>query len=347
MAEIDISTVDVSGLFGSDPLEKKRVDDAIWEAATTMGFMVIGGLPLWANLTYEKRKFLLKLFTLPETEISKLWLWNFNHDHKNIYRGWFPLQNGFPTYKQGIDMGPDLVHGHASNNANDPLLGATPLPSEESLPGWRAAASDYYTAMSRLSAALMRSIARSLKLDAGIFDAAFEGGISTLRITHYPPRPEQSFAGTREEDLWTTHNGERRYLIGRPHHDTGFLTLLAQDGVSGLQAQHLDGRWIDIPPAEGSLAVNFGKVLERWTGGRVRATIHRVLGSGQERYSIPFFYEPRPDAVISPLPLSEVEPFEPFYYGDHLWETITKYNVEFRGISHLRSALGPPPSIQL
>jgi isopenicillin N synthase-like dioxygenase len=112
--------------------------------------------------------------------------------------------------------------------------------------------------------------------------------------------------------------------------------------VSGLQARHHDGSWIDIPPAEGMLAVNFDKVLERWAGGKVRATGHRVLATGRKRFSIPFFYEPRPDAVIAPLPLQDMQAFEPFYYGDHLWETITRYNVELPGIGQLRKALGRP-----
>lgn len=34
--------------------------------------------------------------------------------------------------------------------------------------------------------------------------------------------------------------------------------------------------------------------------------------------------------------LPGAEAFEPFYYGDPLWETITTHNVEFRGIGHLR-----------
>ena len=235
------------------------------------------------------------------------------------------------------------VHGKASVEANDPLLSATPLPSEEALPGWRAAVHEYYVTMTKVSASLMRSIARWLDLDETTFDDAFEGGISTLRFIHYPVRPEQSFAGALEEDMWTRHKGERRYLTGRPHADTGFITVLAQDGVSGLQAKHNDGSWIDISPVEGALAVNFSKVLELWAGGRVRATVHRVLGSGNERCSIPFFYEPRPDAVIAPLPLLGIETFQPFYYGDHLWETITKHNVEFRGIGYLRKPMGPPP----
>lgn len=342
MAQDEIPHIDISALFEGDTPARRAVDAAIRSASETTGFLVITGLPAWARLDAEKRNDLLRLFQLPEAEIKKLWLWNFDRSRKNIYRGWFPLQNGFPTYKQGIDMGPDLVHGKADIEASDPLIGATPLPPEHLLPGWRDAARDYYVAMEKICAALMRSVARGLNLNETTFDDAFKGGISTLRLIHYPVRPEDSFAGARDEDLWTTHKGERRYITGRPHADTGFLTLLAQHGVSGLQAKRHDGEWIDVPPAEGSLAVNFGKVLERWTGGRVKATLHRVLGFNAERYSIPFFYEPRPEAIIAPLPLKEVEPFQPFYYGDHLWETITTHNVEFRGIGHLRKPKGPP-----
>ena len=106
---------------------------------------------------------------------------------------------------------------------------------------------------------------------------------------------------------------------------------------------------IGIPPytpplsfAEGwvpTLAVNFGNSFERWTGGRIKATPHRVLGSGRPRFSIPFFFEPRADAVIAPLPLAGIEPFQPFLYGDHLWATTTRF-VEFQGLENLRKPRG-------
>ena len=130
-----------------------------------------------------------------------------------------------------------------------------------------------------------------------------------------------------------------RYLLGAPHVDSGFLTLLAQDGVEGLQARTRDGAWITVPPEEGTLAVNYGKVLERWTGGRIRATEHRVVGAGRERLSIPFFYEPDPDFEIAPLAGLDAEPFEPFLYGDHLWAATTRF-VEQQGIAHLREPRG-------
>lgn len=338
-----IPRIDITALFCTDPDARQRVDVAIHQAARHVGMMLIAGLPDGARLSPPQRRRLLALFDLPQAEIRKLWRWNFDPTRPNVYRGWFPAQNGSATYKEGIDMGPDLAHGASVVDATDPLREATPLPAEEDLPGWREAATSYYLAMARLSGTLMRSIARGLGLPERQFDDAFEGGISTLRLLHYPVRPAASFEGADPSEIWTVHEGERRYLLARAHADTGFMTLLAQDGVAGLQAQHRDGRWIDVPPEEGTLAVNFGKVLERWTAGQIRATQHRVLGVGEERHSIPFFHEARVDALISPLPLEGAEQFEPFLFGDHLWEATTKF-VEQKGIAHLRSPRMNAPS---
>lgn len=336
-----IPRIDIAALFGSDTLARDHVDRLIQAAARDEGMLVITGLPAWAVLDAATRRRLLSVFALPEPEIRRLWRWNFDSSRPNVYRGWFPLQDGVATYKRGIDMGPDVAFGPSVVDAADPLREATPLPDEDSLPGWRQAVRDYYLAMDRLSRALMQSIARGLGLAPQTFDAAFAGGISTLRLLHYPVRPISSFAGADPRDLWVESQGERRYTLARDHVDTGFMTLLAQDGVAGLQAQHRDGTWVDVPPEENTLAVNFGKVLELWTGAWIRATRHRVLGTGRERHSIPFFHEARPDAVIAPLPLAGMQAFEPFYFGDHLWDVASRF-VEQKGISHLRKPRGRP-----
>ena len=123
----------------------------------------------------------------------------------------------------------------------------------------------------------MRSIARGLGLPETIFDRYFEHGISTLRLIRYPLRDANAGVDTSGPEFSVVHKGETRTIIGREHANSGFVTLLAQDGVEGLQAKNLAGEWIDVPPANGTLAVNFGQLLERWTGGRVRATRHRVI----------------------------------------------------------------------
>jgi isopenicillin N synthase-like dioxygenase len=340
-----IPRVDIAALFGPSSPARDAADDAIMAAAAEVGFMTLSGVPAVVPHGPAIRRELLRIFGLPAAEIRCLWRQKFDAAQRNVYRGWFPLQDGHATYKEGIDMGPDVAYGPSiAGKGDDPLLEATPLPPETLLPGWRAAVAAYYRGMERTSTVLMRAIARGLGLAEHAFDEAFAGGISTLRLIHYPLRSEQSFAGAGESEIWATHEGRRRYVTGRPHVDTGFITLLEQDGVEGLQARRHDGQWIDVPPREGTLAVNFGNTFERWTGSRVKATQHRVLGCGRERFSIPFFFEPRVDATIAPLPLPGIEPFVPFLYGDHLWATTTRF-VEFKGLENLRKPRGSAAAI--
>ena len=334
-----IPSIDIRALFATDPEARAAADQAIMAAAAGCGFMLVHGLPEEVPQGAAVRTRLLRLFELPPERIWPLWRQKFAPQHANLYRGWFPLQRGFATAKEGIDMGCDVAYGNSVVDATDPLREATPLPPEEALPGWRAAVAAYYRGMERVSGALMRAIARGLGLPERYFDACFARGLSTLRLIRYPVRDDLDQADRSDPELWVTHAGERRYLTGRPHVDSGFLTLVAQDGVEGLQARGGNGEWIDVPPQDGTLAVNFGKVLDQWTGGRIRATEHRVIGSGRERRSIPFFHEARADAEIAPLPLEGAPQFEPFLFGDYLWETTTQF-VEFKGMAALRRPQG-------
>lgn len=59
------------------------------------------------------------------------------------------------------------------------------------------------------------------------------------------------------------------------HCDYGVLTLLVTDGTPGLQILK-EGAWHDVPPMTGSFVVNLGDMLERWTSGKWKSTMHRV-----------------------------------------------------------------------
>jgi isopenicillin N synthase-like dioxygenase len=316
-----IPVVEVGALFDGDPTAWALTDRTLYAAAQEVGFACIRGLRDQA-LDPATRTRLLAIFALEEAQKRRLYRRKFSPHNRNIYRGWFSLQPGNPTYKEGIDMGGDVAHGAGITASDDPLREPTPLPAEADLPGWRAAVAAYYQAMEHIAGILMRSLARSLGLAADYFDESFRDGLSTLRLIRYPPRDASEFG-----------------LVGAPHTDSGFLTLLAQDGVGGLQARARDGRWIDVPPLEDTLVVNFGQALEQWSAGRIRATEHRVLGLGIERHSIPFFYEARADAIIAPLPLDSPDSFAPFVYGDFLWKRITSF-VEFRGMDNERLETG-------
>jgi hypothetical protein len=59
----------------------------------------------------------------------------------------------------------------------------------------------------------------------------------------------------------------------------------------------------------------------------------RTKFTGKKQFSIPFFFEPGADEVISAVPGAPV--FQPFYYGDYLWTKATKFSPNI-GLEHLK-----------
>ena len=82
----------------------------------------------------------------------------------------------------------------------------------------------------------------------------------------------------------------------------GVLTLLAQHQIGGLQVQGRGGEWLTAHPIPGTLVVNVGDLLARWTNDRFASTPHRVVNaSGRERYSLAVFVDPAHDTPIEPV----------------------------------------------
>src|SRR4051812_31313173 len=140
-----IPTIDIAPLFGGPGAARASVDDEILRMAGATGFMAVTGLP-GAALSPETRQRLLALFSFTESSKRTLCRRSFVGENPNIYRGWFPLQDGHPTYKEGMDLGPDLVRP-IRHDPEDPLTEPTPLPPDADLPGWRETAAAYYRDM--------------------------------------------------------------------------------------------------------------------------------------------------------------------------------------------------------
>lgn len=93
--------------------------------------------------------------------------------------------------------------------------------------------------------------------------------------------------------------------------DYGNWTLLHADATQGaLQVFLRDpagpstengerGHWINADPLPNSFVVNIGEMVEVYSAGLYKATLHRVIHkSPSYRVSIPFFYEPSFNARI-------------------------------------------------
>jgi len=64
-----------------------------------------------------------------------------------------------------------------------------------------------------------------------------------------------------------------------------------------------NGQWISPPNIPGALICNMSDSLMRWTNDVYATTPHRVVNPvGRERYSVAFFFDPNPEAMVECLP---------------------------------------------
>jgi len=85
-------------------------------------------------------------------------------------------------------------------------------------------------------------------------------------------------------------------------------------------------------PKRNHMIVNLGDTLSRATNFKLKATSHRVLDIGIERYSNAFFFEPRFSTVIPANLLNhEEEAVEsPVMYGEFLVKKMVESYAEWK-----------------
>jgi isopenicillin N synthase-like dioxygenase len=280
-------------------------------ACTAHGFLYVTDHGVPQDLVAAQFDWAARFFALPEERKEAIHL--FKSTGK---RGWEGLgaqkldAGAQPDRKEsfycGVHYGPEHPYVQAGLN------GYGPNQWPEGLPGFQGQMEAYTAAVTRLAERLMRDLARSLDLPADYFDATMTEPMVTLRLCRYPPQPADAGADV---------------FGAGAHTDWGAITILAQDDLGGLEVQAADGSWIPARPIPGSFIVNLGDMIPRWTNGRYRSNLHRVINAnptGRDRYSIPFFYSPnyhaRVEAVPGTVPPGEAPRFAPCTAGEHLAE---------------------------
>jgi isopenicillin N synthase-like dioxygenase len=81
-------------------------------------------------------------------------------------------------------------------------------------------------------------------------------------------------------------------------------------------------------------------MLERWTNGIFKSTKHRVvmMATSDHRYSMPFFYEPHFDTVVTCLPTccSDDHPaiYPPVVSGEYLLNKYRQTHADFTPVKN-------------
>lgn len=205
------------------------------------------------------------------------------------FRGWervgAELTGGVPDLREQLDLSTEHpVRGLDLDPAYLRLDGPNQWIAEEVLPGFRTHMAEYFVTMGALADRLLEVFSVALGLEPDHLRSRFgERPLSFVKLIDYPPTPPDG-AGVN------------------PHHDAGFLTLLLQHDVGGLQVRTPEGAWIGVPPRRDVFVVNIGEMLQEMTGNYFVATTHRVIAS-EARQSSAWFHGPDLTTRLDPLDL--------------------------------------------
>lgn len=166
----------------------------------------------------------------------------------------------------------------------------------------------YQSCIAQVAMPLLQALALALHLPE-TFLVDRHGQNFFLRLLHYPPVSESLKAS--------------QFRAGE-HTDYGTITLLFQQAAGkfedstdgGLEIYTQQSGWLPAPALPGTVLVNIGDALQRWTNDRFRSTPHRVVlprAQGRSRYSIALFCDPNPAVEIACLPTCHSADRPPLY----------------------------------
>ena len=285
-AQDQIPIIDIAPLLGGDTAGERAVARQIGEACRGIGFFYIAGhgvTPTNLDAVFDKAA---QFFKSPTSFKARFAFVGAGGNRGYIKLGGEALDPSKPAdVKEAFNIGLELAPEDPDLLAKKPFRALNLWPG---VPGFRATMLAYFTQMWELGRILHRSFAIDLGIDPCYFDDKFKKPMATLRLLHYPPVDKPLDEGQ---------------LGAGEHTDYGNVTLLATDSSGGLMVRDRSGRWLDAPVIPGAYVCNIGDCLMRWTNDIYVSTPHKVVTPpGKNRYSIAFFLDPDPDAVVACLP---------------------------------------------
>ncbi|CAI0466420.1 unnamed protein product [Linum tenue] len=238
--------IDLDGAW-EDPDKRNRIVGEIREASANWGFFHVVNHGVPARVVDEMKAGAHRFFELDVKQKKEY----FGRDM---------------TKKVVYNTNFDLYSSPAANWRDTILFHMAPNPPEpEQLPTCcREIVTEFSKEMLNLGDVLFQLLSEALGLRSNhLKEIGCLEGMDTA-YNYYPvcPEPELTLGATQ-------------------HTDTGFITVLAQDDIGGLQVLHRN-RWVDVPPMSQGLVVNLGTLLQVMSNDKFTSVEHRVVLKGAE-----------------------------------------------------------------
>ncbi len=284
-----IARVDYNDFISGDENKRAQFIQTFGDSFSNMGFAIVANHGVSEALRDQLFDVAIQFFDQDREEKMKL------EDLKNAgQRGFIsPMREtakgyAVPDLKEFYHIGQMVEDG-------DPIKEEYPENIwPENMPKFKEVGVKVYRTFEKTGSNLLKAIALYLELPEDYFEAKIHHGNSVLRLLHYFPL----------DDVDGLPKGAVRAAA---HGDINLITLLMGANAAGLQAQTLDGQWLDVEVAPNEIVINIGDMLARLTNNKLRSTIHRVVNPTdpellkQPRYSTPFFLHPRSDMDLTCL----------------------------------------------
>ena len=250
-----IPIIDVAALYGGSEDDKRALAEQSRAILRDIGFAYVSGHQVPVDLVAAVREEARKFFELPMPEKQAIAINDWHRGYMAPNSSLIVTSSVAKVQKPNQSESLLIMHEVADDDpgflAGEPLQGPNQWPPN--LPSLKTVAQDYVSHMTDLARRMTKLMALCLGLPADYFLPLFEKPTTFLRLLHYPPQPV-------EEGLFGS----------APHTDYGFITLLAQDDVGGLEVRNKAGDWIAAPPVPGTFVMNVADMLSHWSGGLLR-----------------------------------------------------------------------------
>lgn len=267
--------------------DKAAFAEALGRSFRETGFAVITGHPVPQSVIEDNLAATKAFFTLPAS-VKETY-----HDAPGgRQRGYTPFGTENAKGQQQADL-KEFWHTGRDLPAGSPYRATMKdTPSVAEVADFDRATRALYDALDLFGRDLLKGVALHLDLSEDWFENKVEAGNSILRLLHYPPQTDPPAEGS---------------VRAGAHEDINVITLLLGAEEAGLEVKHRSGEWLAVNPPPGALVINCGDMLQRYTGGLLPSTTHRVVNPAPERSrfprnSTPFFLHFNQDFVIEALP---------------------------------------------
>ena len=275
-----IPMLDLSHFIGRNEYLKEQFVKDLGFAFESIGFVAINN---HGYSTKDQKKLynsIKEFYDLPEDIKFK-----YNGHRTGGQRGYTGKRMEHAAGRNVGDLKEFYHIGKEIKGSDSPHYQANIFPSE--VPDFQIQTLNTYSYLEQIGKSILSAIALFLDLEENHFQEKVNRGISILRPLHYFPIQDEISL-------------EEGAVRAAAHGDINLITLLMGASAEGLEIKRRDGKWIPVTAVKDCLVVNVGDMLERYTNGKLKSTLHRVVNPPLEkmktsRYSVPFFMHANPE----------------------------------------------------